>query len=130
MGFGQLKPSIFIACLLLMTTNTFAADKLLVKTLQDPKTNCMITGERTSMNKVEQSEENRDHKTFQIAKITIKASPEAVFKTFTDYDKTTKIFSYLKKSKILTVNGSTKTVECESEIADGLLKFQYVLEFT
>jgi len=127
---GHLKLSILIACLFLMTTSGFAADKLFAKELQDPTKGRAIEGEEGLMNKINQSEEQRDHKTFQVATIVIDASPETVFKTFTDYDRSPEIFSYLKKAKILSVNGSKKTISCEAEIAGGLLKFQYVLEFT
>ncbi len=80
-------------------------------------------------NEIVQSEENRDKKTFQVVKTIIKAPPVVIFKTFTDYQRAPEIFSYLKKSKILTSDGPKKTIFCEVEIAGGLFKFEYVLEY-
>jgi ribosome-associated toxin RatA of RatAB toxin-antitoxin module len=129
---SKLKLSVFIACLFLMTTSAFATDNAVTKQSQDPATakRSASDGKEVLMNKVSQSEEQRDRKTFQVATIVIDASPETVFKTFTDYKRSPEIFSYLKKAKILSVNGSKKTISCEAEIVGGLFRFQYVLEFT
>ncbi len=126
----RLKLSIFITCLFLITTSVFASDKVLVKDSRVTTNGRSVTGEEVFLNKIDQSEEHRDNKTFQVATIIIEATPAAVFKTFTDYDRSAQIFSYLKKAKIISVNGPKKTISCEAEVAGGLFKFQYVLEFT
>lgn len=79
--------------------------------------------------KVSQSEEKRDGKTFEVAKIIIKASPNKVFQVFTNYENTPKIFSNLKKVKIVGASGKKKSIACEAELLGGLFTFDYVLEF-
>jgi ribosome-associated toxin RatA of RatAB toxin-antitoxin module len=79
--------------------------------------------------KITMSEEERNHKTFQVAKVMIKARPEAVFDTFTDYKRAPAIFSYCKQSQILSSVGPDKKILFEAAIAGGLIKFDYILEF-
>ena len=76
-----------------------------------------------------QSEEQRNKKIFQVAKVLIKASPEAVYKVFTDYNHAPAIFSNLKKCKVISSVGQNKQVWFEAAAGGGLLKFEYVLEF-
>ncbi len=130
MVFNRLKIIGFVACFfLIFSAKALAADKTRTTKLPDISKNCDMKNVETMENGISQTEENRDNKTFQVAKIVIAASPECVFKAFTDYDHATKIFSNLKKSKILTATGPKKTILCEAELAGGLFKFEYVLEF-
>ncbi len=74
------------------------------------------------------SEETRDKKTFQVAKIVIKANPEVVYKLFTDYENAPSVFSYLKGCRIISTKPN-KQVWFAAVAAGGLLKIEYVLEF-
>ncbi len=79
--------------------------------------------------KIKISEETRGRKTYQVATIMIKASPELVFDTFTDYKRAPTIFSYCKHCRIISAVGPDKRILFEAALAGGLFKFDYVLEF-
>ena len=126
--YSLVELSIVLICLFPSISTVLANDKLVCdksKKLNSPA----CKDKKLLMNDLSQSEEKRDNKIFQVAKIVINASPEKVFKTFTDYKRAPQIFSHLKKSNILSVNGNKKTIFCEAELAGGLFKFDYVLEF-
>ena len=129
-AFSYAKIIGFILCLsLIVNAKSFAAEKVFANKSASMVKSSIIISPEILKGDISQSEENRNNKIFQVAKIVIKASPEKVFKTFTDYDQAPKIFSYLKKSKIMTVDGPRKTICCEADLAGGLFKFEYVLEF-
>jgi uncharacterized membrane protein len=116
--------SLFILLSLTIITGVDAADNAKMKPSEVCKNNAEIL-----KRDITQSEEVRDKKTFQVAKIIVKAPPEKVFKIFSDYDHAPQIFSYLKKSKLVSAEGNRKTICCEAELAGGIFKFEYMLEF-
>lgn len=77
--------------------------------------------------KLEHSEERIGKRTFQVSKIVVNTPPSAVFNVLTDYDRTTRIFSNVRKCKIVGSNRSGKLVSFQIAVP-GNLRFDYVLE--
>lgn len=69
-------------------------------------------------------------KLFTTSDIIINASPTQVWEVLTDYDRATKIFSHLAKSKIVSTSGSVKKVAFTVVTEGKLLHFSYVLAIT
>jgi ribosome-associated toxin RatA of RatAB toxin-antitoxin module len=57
------------------------------------------------------SEELMHGKTYTVARVSIKASPDKVWQILSDYDNAPKVFPQLKKSKLMQDHGSSKIVK-------------------
>jgi len=57
------------------------------------------------------SEEMIHGKTYTVARVSIKSSPEKVFQILADYDNAPKVFPQLKKSKLIQDHGTSKIVK-------------------
>lgn len=57
------------------------------------------------------SEEFMHGKTYTVAKVSVKASPEKVWQILSDYDNAPRVFPQLRQSKLLHDHGTHKTVK-------------------
>jgi ribosome-associated toxin RatA of RatAB toxin-antitoxin module len=57
------------------------------------------------------SEEMMHGKTYTVARVSVKASPERVWQILTDYDNAPRVFPQLRHSKLLHEHGGQKTVK-------------------
>lgn len=57
------------------------------------------------------TEEMMHGKTYTVARVSVKASPDKVWQILSDYDNAPKVFPQLKKSKLLQDHGSSKIVK-------------------
>ena len=57
------------------------------------------------------SEEIMHGKTYTVARVSVKASPDKVWQILTDYDNAPRVFPQLKHSKLLQDHGAQKTVK-------------------
>src|SRR5262249_40769339 len=74
------------------------------------------------------SEEVIGKKTFEVARVQVKARPEKIWQILTDYNKAPVIFENLKKCEILKNDGSTKTVRHVIHPSGYPGTFNYILE--
>lgn len=76
---------------------------------------------------LETSEEMMNGHKHQVAKLVINASPAAVQSVLTDYDRTTAMFSNVKRCKVVEDNGAEKKVAFVAAAPGNLWTFDYVL---
>lgn len=73
-------------------------------------------------------EETIDGKVYDVTKIIIKAKPERVFQTVTDYPNHAKLFPLMSKSQIVQDKGATKIVSQTVKPTGVFTTFSYILE--
>ncbi len=75
------------------------------------------------------AEEKVDGKTYHIGKIIVSASPADVFAVLSDYPSATKLFTNLKKSKVVASNEANHTHDVSFSLKGmgGMWNFDYIL---
>lgn len=74
------------------------------------------------------SDEQINNKSYQVTRVLIKARPEQVWQVLTDYGSATKVFSTLKKCRVLADCGNAKRIHYQIHPSGVMTCFEYDLD--